>query len=331
MDDRNRVLTVIVAAIFVIAGLVVAQNCYSHDEDDDWTVGVMWRTNQSSESYVYTCRAIEAAGGSVVKVGQIFFDDLEYDGNGKLVSGINEIGYLDQETADKVKGADWHRSNIEEALAGVDFVVFPGGDDISPSLYKIPQEWVDSGEDRAFDPERDVSDYLAMKYCLEKDIPLVGICRGMQFLSVVSGAEMAQDIPAFFREHSSDDRDTHRNPMPSQGGYRDYSSHDVVLEAGSCIHGIMGKELLTGCPSWHHQAVLNVDGTSLKVTGYTETDGIRIIESVERTDKTCAFGVQYHPEAAVCKILDDLPNKDDYMSYEDAMRLFEWIVDYRRS
>ena len=49
----------------------------------------------------------------------------------------------------------------------------------------------------------------------------------------------------------------------------------------------------------------------------------------KRTDKRCAFGIQYHPEAAVCKHLDDLPNKGDYMSYGDAIALFEWIVDYR--
>ena len=104
---------------------------------------------------------------------------------------------------------------------------------------------------------------------------------------------------------------------------------DTVLEADSMIYKIMKKMTLTGCPSWHHQAVRSVEGTHLRVTGTTYTDGVDIIESVERTDKRCAFGTQYHPEAAVCKHLDDLPNKGDFMSYGDAIALFEWIVDYR--
>jgi putative glutamine amidotransferase len=94
------------------------------------------------------------------------------------------------------------------------------------------------------------------------------------------------------------------------------------------IGRIMGTDHLTGCPSWHHQAVGSVEDTSLKVTGYTTTDGVDMIESVERTDKTCAFGIQYHPEASVGKYLDDDDNKGDYMDYDSALRLFVWIVNH---
>ncbi|MBQ1890499.1 MAG: gamma-glutamyl-gamma-aminobutyrate hydrolase family protein, partial [Selenomonas sp.] len=48
-----------------------------------------------------------------------------------------------------------------------------------------------------YSAERDVSDYLLMSYCLEKDVPVLAICRGMQMLSVVSGADIIQDIPTY--------------------------------------------------------------------------------------------------------------------------------------
>lgn len=327
MNARQITAIVIVAAIVILSGVLIATQSHESDEDGK-TIGVAWRTNQSSESFVNTVRSLQAAGGNVVILGQVVSYDLHYDSSMKLTEGIDVNGMLDLWAADIIKDTTWGNSNVKEVLKDIDFVVFPGGDDISSTLYAEPQEWAGPEEDKQFDPERDVSDYIAMSYCLDKDIPFVAICRGMQMLSVVSGAKMAQDIPNYFEEHSAEYHDEHRNRMPYPGGYRDYASHDVVLTEGSMIHKVMGKTYLQGCPSWHHQMVISVEGTKLVVTGLTDTDGIQVIESVQRTDKVCAFGVQYHPEASVVKNLDDIPNKGDYMSYEDAIALFEWIVAY---
>lgn len=327
-DGRFRIVPMVVAIVLIASCAFILINDPDR-EDDGRKVGIMWRPNSNAESYVYTCRSVEAAGGNLVRIGQVLSYDLSYDDQGKLTEGIDEIGFLDKKTADIVKNSDWHDSDVTEKLKGVDIVIFPGGDDISPTLYRNPQEWVDSGEDRSFEPERDVSDYIAMTYCLDNDIPVIGICRGMQVLSVVSGADMIQDIGTYLDGMSIEYNHEHRNQRSSPDAYRDYAPHDVAIESDSIIHGIMKKENLTGCPSWHHQAVRSVEGTDLRVTGTTYTDGIDIIESVERTDKRCAFGIQYHPEAAVCKHLDDLPNKGDFMSYEDSIALFQWIVDYR--
>ena len=72
-----------------------------------------------------------------------------------------------------------------------------------------------------------------------------------------------------------------------------------------------------------------MDNTRLKVTGTTEIDGIRMIQVIERTDKTFAVGLQFHPEAALVKHLEGAANRDDYMSYETALAIFEWIVQER--
>jgi len=327
MNARQATAIVIVATIMVLSGLLIAQPPES--DEDGQTIGVAWRTNMSSESFVNTVRSLQEAGGNVVIMEQVVSYDLDYNGSMKLTEGIDSNGMLDLWAADIIKDSTWSNSNVKEVLKGIDFVVFPGGDDISSTLYAKPQEWAGPEEDKQFDPERDVSDYIAMSYCLDMDIPFVAICRGMQMLSVVSGAEMAQDIPTYFNEQSAEYHDEHRNQMPYPGGYRDYASHDVLITEGSMIHKVMGKTHLRGCPSWHHQMVVSVEGTQLRIAGLTDTNGIQVIESVERMDKTCAFGVQYHPEASVVKNLDDIPNKDDYMSYEDAIALFEWIVAYR--
>ena len=76
----------------------------------------------------------------------------------------------------------------------------------------------------------------------------------------------------------------------------------------------------------HHQAVKSVDNTRLAVTGTAETNGISIIEAVERTDKTFAVGLQFHPEAAVAKYLDDADNKNDFTDYDTALSIFRYIV-----
>lgn len=59
----------------------------------------------------------------------------------------------------------------------------------------------------------------------------------------------------------------------------------------------------------------------------TDVSGIRMIEVVERIDKTFAIGFQFHPEAAIVKNLDNAENKDDYMDYETAMKVFNWLME----
>lgn len=64
----------------------------------------------------------------------------------------------------------------------------------------------------------------------------------------------------------------------------------------------------------------------IMVTRYTVTDGIIIVEAIERTDKTFAVGLQFHPEAALVKHLENAGNKDNYMDYDTALSIFRWIV-----
>ena len=328
MGNSWRIGAVCVLLIVAATGSSIVYSHWDRDSDERPSIGIMWRPDQNSESFVYTLRAVEAAGGIPVELDPVRSFDFEYDDDGNLKEGVDENGILTLDAAETVKTGSWRNSNVEDILDGLDFIIFPGGEDICPSLYREPQEWHGIEADRAYSAVRDISDYVAMSYCLDNDIPFLGICRGMQVLAVVSGASMIQDIPTYFDGMGIEYHNAHRNPVPPSGGYRDYAAHDVTLTKDSIIYGIMGTEQLIGCPSWHHQAVGGIEDTALKVTGYTETDGKTMIEGLERTDKKCAFGIQYHPEAAVVKHLDDFANKDDYMDYDAALALFKWAVGY---
>ncbi len=316
---------------FMIALVLLFSTCpVSHAESapaaGGSVVGIAWRADTDSEFFTNVCRAIEEAGGTWVMLDQVLTADLEYDEEGHLTECVTDLGMLDETGAKYVRCNTWHGSNAEEAVGDVSIVLFTGGEDISSNLYYTPEEWHGIEAEIDYNAERDISDYLTMSYCLDNDIPVMGFCRGMQMLSVVSGAEFIQDIPTYFEDLSAEYHYEHRNEKTSPDAYRDYVPHEVVVEEDSWLYEMAGTDLLTGVPSWHHQAVKNVDDTRLAVTGYTDTNGIRMIEAVERTDKTFAVGLQFHPEAAIVKNLDSAENKDDFMDPETALSIFRWIV-----
>lgn len=289
-------------------------------------IGIAWRADTDSEFFTNICRAIEEAGGSWVMLDQVFLPDLANTPEGMLLEGVAKTGALDESAAKLIRCNTWHESNAAEAVGTVRAVIFTDGEDISPTLYYTPEAWHGIEDERDYNAERDVSDYLTMSYCLDNDIPVIGFCRGMQMLAVISGAEVIQDIPTFFESQGLEYHYEHRNQKATPDSYRDYAPHTVHLEKGSIAWDIFGRETLDGCPSWHHQAIKNVDDTRLVVTGYTEVSGIKMIEVVERTDKTLAIGFQFHPEAVVAKHLDNAANKGDYMDYDTALSLFTWLV-----
>ena len=117
---------------------------------------------------------------------------------------------LKQEYADQIKAKNLANSNVGEAMAGIDGVFFTGGEDVSPTLFKVPQKEANMGEE--INATRDISDYTLMAYCLSKDVPTLGACRGMQVMSIVSGTGFIQDIPAYYQAKGKTYDDSHRMP-----------------------------------------------------------------------------------------------------------------------
>lgn len=286
---------------------------------------VAWSNKQNSYSFVSTLKTIEAIGCQPVVLDMVRSTDLTYQEDNALVDAVDEHGILLSSLAQKVKTNLWKHSNVETIAKDIDCVIFPGGSDICPTLWKQEGEWHGIEGDTEYVAERDVSDYLLMSYCLEKNIPTLAICRGMQMLSVVSGAKMINDIPAYFASQGKDDGDTHRDPEKKV-----FAAHDVsIIDTDSLLYQSTHTSVLKNVPSWHHQGVASVNDTKLTVTAETLTDGIRIIEAVERKDLTFCVGVQFHPEVAVRKIVDKEGDATNYMDLESASSLF-WALNNAR-
>jgi putative glutamine amidotransferase len=260
-----------IAGILLIVAVLTAGINLATAEVVDFTgtpvVGIAWRADTDSEFFTNICRAVEQAGGTWVMLDQVCSADLDYDEAGNLTEGVAELGCLDENAGKLLRCNTWHGSNAAEAVGAVSIVLFTGGEDISSTLFYDPEPWHGIVAEIDYNAERDVSDYLTMTYCLDNDIPVLGFCRGMQMLSVVSGAEMIQDVPAYFAEMGLEYNYEHRNQKATPESYRDYAPHAVQVAENSLLYGIVDTTELTGCPSCHHQAVKNVDNTRLAVTG----------------------------------------------------------------
>lgn len=170
-------------------------------------------------------------------------------------------------------------SDPDAILEKVDGLVLVGGADVDPSSYGAEPHPQTNGAV----PERDRSELALARRAVEREIPLLGICRGMQLLNVARGGTLRQHVP--------DDvgHEEHRRHL---GSFED-SEHDVRLEHGSLAARAAGEELHT-IKSHHHQGIDEV-GEGLRVTGVSALDGLP--EAIETDGQAFCLGVQWHPEA----------------------------------
>lgn len=161
-----------------------------------------------------------------------------------------------------------------DVLDRLDAIVFAGGADLEPQLYHQEPHELTQGTR----PQRDAAELPLVHAALERDLPTLGICRGMQLLAVAAGGALHQHLP------DTVGHDRHR-PAPGV-----YGHHAVTLKAGTRIHGILGGE--TTVPSYHHQGL--ADPGTMTVTGWADDD---TPEAVEHPDRRFALGVLWHPEA----------------------------------
>ena len=167
----------------------------------------------------------------------------------------------------------------DEALDLVDGLMLAGGADIDPSIYGAPAHPATTGAV----PERDDFEVALTRRALERDLPLLGICRGMQIMNVARGGTLHQHLP----EHVGHG-DHRRRPGTFEG-----ADHTVRLAPGSLAARAAGEEL-HATKSHHHQGVDSV-GEGYVVTGWAELDDLP--EALELEHNRFALGVQWHPEA----------------------------------
>jgi putative glutamine amidotransferase len=159
-----------------------------------------------------------------------------------------------------------------DVLDVLDALVLSGGPDLSPELYGEP-----SAPLTVTHPARDVAELALARAALARDLPVLGVCRGLQVLVVAAGGSLHQHLPDLVGH------ERHR-PAPAV-----YGAHEARFATGSRIAELMGDDLSVHC--YHHQGV--ADPGTLTVTGWA-ADGVP--EAVEDPDHRFVLGVQWHPE-----------------------------------
>jgi putative glutamine amidotransferase len=163
-----------------------------------------------------------------------------------------------------------------ELLGRIDALVLAGGADIDAESQGVEPH----PETVGTNPDRDKFEMALALGALERGIPLLGVCRGMQVLNVARGGTLDQHIP----EHLGHDR--HR-PVPGS-----WVEHDVRIEPGSLAARAAGTEHLT-VKSHHHQGVDRV-GEALTASAWATDD--HTVEAIESDDGQFVLGVLWHPE-----------------------------------
>lgn len=192
-------------------------------------------------------------------------------------------------------------AKLIDLLDRIDGLLLSGGADINPILL---------GEDpipalHGINHERDEFELQLTQLAYNRQIPMLGICRGIQVLAAALGGTVLQDIET--------SQPQNKFIKHSQDADRAVATHFVESTEGSIIRKLFGKRFAVN--SFHHQAVGDA-GSKFKVTAYS-SDGV--IEAIESTEKKSIIGVQWHPE---CFVIDG----NDYM-----MPLFEHFVSEAQS
>ena len=179
--------------------------------------------------------------------------------------------------------------SIDDVLDGLGGVLIVGGPDVGPAFYDATPD----PKTGAAAPERDAFDLALARRCVERDHPLLAICRGVQVLNVAMGGTLVQHVD----DHMV--REKYNETV-----------HDVALEPGSLVAKVMGADLVE-VNSLHHQAIDRV-GDGLRIVGRS-TDALDLIEAIEVEGAPRVLGVQWHPELLRHRL--------------DHLALFEHLVD----
>ena len=168
--------------------------------------------------------------------------------------------------------------DLDQLLQGFDGLMLIGGDfDIDPRRYgEEPVEGLGT-----LKPDRNDLEFALFARARALDLPVLGICAGLQLINVASGGSLYQDLKSQ-RPQSMDHEQKHNRKVPA---------HSVEIQAGSMLQKICGADPLD-VNSTHHQAIRTL-GKGLRAAAISQ-DGL--IEAVETLAGAFCLGVQWHPE-----------------------------------
>jgi putative glutamine amidotransferase len=163
---------------------------------------------------------------------------------------------------------------VAETLAVLDGLVFSGGGDVDPDAYGAEAH----DETRGVNSKRDEAELALLRAALDRELPLLAVCRGSQVFNVALGGDLVQHLP----ELVGHDRHLH---TPGE-----FADHDVRVEPATRVGAILGDR--APVKSHHHQAFGRLGG-NLREAAWAD-DGT--LEAIEDPTRPFAVGVLWHPE-----------------------------------
>lgn len=180
------------------------------------------------------------------------------------------------EDAARAGGAEPFARPVTEPLSldGMSGLLLMGGTDVNPKRYgATPRPETDQPDD-----ERDAIELELIREAIEKDVPILAICRGLQLLNVYHGGTLIQHLGLERHDPNTDDKSA--------------AAHEIQIEPGTELEKIAGNTRWA-VNSRHHQAVEKVGGSLVVSARDLEGD---IVEALERRDRSFVLAVQWHPE-----------------------------------
>lgn len=175
--------------------------------------------------------------------------------------------------------ANMGEDNISEILDPLDGILFTGGQDVEPEYFgENPHQNLGS-----VNPYRDQLEIPLCRKALGEDMPILGICRGVQLMNVAMGGTIYQDLES---QWERGELQKHNQLAPDW-----YGSHEVELVKGSKLADVLGVERIR-TNSFHHQAIKE-PAQCFKIGAFC---GDGVIEGIESRHHSFAIGVQWHPE-----------------------------------
>lgn len=172
------------------------------------------------------------------------------------------------------------RSDLRELLQRLDGILIPGGGDVRPAHYGGNEA---EPTIRDVDDVRDGAEFLLIRHALEKQRPLLAICRGLQVMNVALGGTLWEDVTSRMPGAMQHDRFEQKA--------RDYLAHEVKIQPGSLLQQVLGTKTIR-VNSMHHQGIR----TLAPVLSVSAVAPDNLIEAVEVPGHPFALGVQWHPE-----------------------------------
>ena len=234
------------------------------------------------------------------RIGVTLWDDVPQEARNRYTDRVAEAG------AEPVILAEDAAGRAAELAQSLEGLMLTGGIDVDPAKYGVPRHI----KVKEVDGARDDMELAMLDACLQRDIPVLAICRGHQLLNVGFGGALLQHI----------DSGEHRADFKTEGHPSRW--HELTVVEDSRLAGMLGGERIE-INSRHHQAVTaDVLGAGLRPVAFADDHGHDLIEGMESEQHGWVVSVQWHPERPE-------PHKPDFAPV--MRRLFDAFVKQARS